>query len=74
MDVYTIIQSLLILSFALLLSFVFTTYEAFVDTSGAQECGVDRPPCLGNNKCMNGWCVRNTPPSLSVSTGLPVYP
>ena len=74
MAVYTIITSSIVLCIALVLSFVFTSYEAFIDTSGAKECGVDRPPCNGGEACINSWCLLNTPPRLPVSTGLPVYP
>ena len=74
MAVYTIITSSIVLCIALVLSFVFTSYEAFIDTSGAKECGVDRPPCKGGEACINSWCVHNAPPRLPVSTGLPVYP
>ena len=74
MAVYTILSSLFILGFALVMGFVLTSYEAFIDTSGAAECGVDKPPCLGPNKCINGWCASSTPPVLPRLTGLPVLP
>jgi len=75
MAVYSIVTSVFLLTFALVLGFLLTKYEAFIDTSGAKECGVDRPPCMGaNNQCINGWCVAAIPPRVPSSTGIPVYP
>jgi hypothetical protein len=74
MATYSIVCSLLILSFAIIMTFITTQYEAFIGSPDAKECGVDRPPCKGDESCLNGWCVSSNPPHVPASTGLPVYP
>jgi hypothetical protein len=59
---------------AILLSFLRVSYEGFIGSPDARRCGVDEPPCLFGQACMNGWCVENAPPPVPQSTGLPVLP
>jgi hypothetical protein len=37
------------------------------------RCGVDLPPCAFGKRCMNGYCVSDSVPTLK-PTMLPVFP
>ena len=71
---YSMYISLFILCIALGLSFLKVQYETFIGSPYARRCGLDAPPCMFGESCLNGWCVSSTPPSLPKSTGLPVLP
>jgi hypothetical protein len=71
---YSLVTSVGLLVFALILSFLFVRYESFIGSPDVQRCGVDTAPCPFGTVCMNGYCQDSTPPPLPKDTGLPVYP
>ena len=74
MTTYSICVSIFLLCVALILGFLLDSYESFIGSPDAKRCGLNEPPCNGNQACINGWCIDSTPPAIPRTTGLPVLP